>query len=69
MKRNVGGLDRTLRIVLGAAGLALAIYLRTWLGIFPLAVLITGLVGRCGLYYPLGISTCKESRQRPDGRA
>ena len=63
MKRNVGGLDRALRIILGIAGLAVAIYLKTWLGVFPLLVLVTGLTGRCGVYYPLGASTCRAKEE------
>jgi hypothetical protein len=65
MKSNVGGLDRTLRIVLGAAGVALAIYWKTWWGLVPLAVLLTGLVRFCGLYVPFGLSTCKLPNNQP----
>ncbi|WP_373741207.1 DUF2892 domain-containing protein [Neisseria sp.] len=59
MKRNVGGLDRAIRIILG---LALIIAAATgaigwwgWLGILPLA---TGVFSFCGLYSLLGVSTC-----------
>ena len=59
MKLNVGGLDRTLRIVAGAAlvGLTLAgsIGAWGWIGVVPLA---TGLVGFCPIYPLLGMSTC-----------
>ena len=58
MKRNVGGIDRVLRIV----GAALMIMAATgvvgwwgWLGIIPLA---TGLVGFCALYPLLGMNSC-----------
>ena len=57
--RNVGTVDRTLRIVLGLALLSLAFVgpKTPWgyLGLLPLA---TGLVGFCGLYRVLGINTC-----------
>lgn len=58
MKLNVGGIDRIMRIVLGA-GLVAATALGMlpvwgWIGIVPLA---TGLVGFCPLYPMLGFST------------
>ncbi len=60
MKKNVGGIDKIARIVVGLAllGLALAGVGTPWtyLGIVPLA---TGLMGWCPLYPLLGVSSCK----------
>ncbi|MFD0668220.1 YgaP family membrane protein [Ramlibacter sp. MAHUQ-53] len=60
MNRNVGGIDRILRIVIGlglvAAAATGAIGAWGWLGLLPLA---TGLVGWCPPYGLLGINTCK----------
>jgi hypothetical protein len=58
MKLNVGGIDRILRVVLGA-GLVAATGLGLlpawgWIGIVPLA---TGVVGYCPFYPMLGVST------------
>ena len=63
MITNVGGIDRILRIVIGAALLiwffvdqgAGALHYAKLLGIVPL---LTGLLGSCPLYSLLGISTC-----------
>ncbi|NTV96432.1 MAG: DUF2892 domain-containing protein [Thiobacillus sp.] len=59
MKANVGGIDRILRIVLGAALILWAAVLGgpawAWIGIVPLA---TGLIKFCPLYPILGMSTC-----------
>jgi hypothetical protein len=59
MKRNVGGIDRVLRIVLGLALLALtltgAIGAWGWIGLVPLA---TAAIGFCPLYTVLGFSSC-----------
>lgn len=59
MKANVGGIDRILRIVLGAALVVWAALLGgpvwAWIGIVPLA---TGLIGFCPLYPILGMNTC-----------
>ncbi len=62
LKRNVGRLDRRLRIAGGSAVLlAWAFFMRgniLVLGI-GLALLAFGLVGFCPLYVPFKISTCK----------
>lgn len=59
MKANVGGIDRILRIVLGAALILWAAVLDgpvwAWIGVVPLA---TGLIKFCPLYPLLGMSTC-----------
>ena len=63
MTKNIGKMERILRIIVGA-GLLLGFALNPgggWnllylIGIVPL---VTGLVGSCGLYSVLGINTCK----------
>ena len=65
-KQNVGGIDRIIRIVVGLALIA-GYFLNPdaslrWLylvGIIPLA---TGVLGTCGLYSLIGISTCTVKR-------
>ncbi|MGQ9863506.1 MAG: YgaP family membrane protein [Bacteroidia bacterium] len=58
-KQNVGGIDKFLRITLGIAGILLGLYIENYVltGIGAV-VLLTGLIGRCLLYYPFGINTC-----------
>lgn len=59
MKVNVGGIDRGLRIAVGLALIAWALFggpVWAWIGVMPLA---TGLVGFCGAYSIFGINTCK----------
>ena len=60
MKKNVGNIDRLLRITLGLVLVVLAatgtLGVWAWLGIVPLA---TGLTGWCPPYSLLGINTCK----------
>ncbi len=59
MAANVGGIDKILRIVVGAGliGSTVAGLLPVWgyIGIVPLA---TGLMGWCPAYTLLGIKTC-----------
>ncbi|KRH78620.1 hypothetical protein FERRO_16120 [Ferrovum sp. JA12] len=56
---NVGGLDRVVRVIIGAVLLAASatgkIGIWGWLG---LPTMLTGLLGWCGLYQLLGIKTC-----------
>lgn len=60
MKSNVGGIDRMLRIALGAVLVALAathtVGVWGWLGLVPLT---TGLLGWCPPYHLFGINTCR----------
>ena len=58
MKRNVGGLDRAFRVVLGLVILGLGVYYRSWWGALGLAPLLTGAFAFCPLYGPSGTSTC-----------
>ncbi len=59
MKANVGGFDKTLRILLGVVIIAAGFYFKSWLGAIGLVPLLTGLIGWCPLYAPFGISTHK----------
>ena len=66
MKKNMGTVDRGIRIALAIvvailyfagkiSGLAAII-----LGIFALAFFVTSIIGHCPAYTPLGIKTIKE---------
>ena len=59
MKSNVGGIDKTLRIVAGLILIALAatgtVGIWGWIGVVPLA---TGLFNFCPVYMLLGMNTC-----------
>jgi len=60
--KNVGGLDKILRIALGALlvlGALLGYGWWMWIGVVPLA---TGLLNSCPIYFLLGISTCPASK-------
>jgi membrane protein implicated in regulation of membrane protease activity len=61
MGRNVGGIDRILRIVVGLILIALVFVgpqtVWGWIGVVPL---LTGLIGWCPPYSLLGINTCSK---------
>lgn len=63
MLTNESPIDRTLRIVIGLALLALVFVgpktVWGWVGVIPLA---TGIVGVCPLYRLAGIDTCRMRR-------
>jgi hypothetical protein len=66
MKANVGGIDRTLRILAGIALLALVFVLESdarWLGLIGLVPLATGLIGYCPAYALFGLNTCPMERK------
>ncbi len=60
MTKNIGNIERIIRIVGGLVLIALAatgtVGVWGWLGLVPLA---TGLTGWCPPYSLLGINTCK----------
>ena len=60
MEKNVGGIDRILRIVVGAALIAWVLLASgpvwAWIGIVPF---LTGLFNFCPVYRLIGINTCQ----------
>lgn len=64
IKQNEGVTDRIIRVIIGSVAIVAGYF---WLGgtaqtlayIVGAISLATGLVGYCGLYSILGISTCK----------
>ena len=59
MKKNVGGIDRTLRIVIGLVLIGLAASSTVgWWGYLSVVPLLTGLIGWCPPYTLLGWNTC-----------
>lgn len=62
LAKNVGGIDRILRIVVGAA-LILGFFLNmgaaySWLYLIGVVPLATGLMSSCPLYSIVGLNTC-----------
>lgn len=60
--KNVGTIDRAVRIIIGLALIA-GFFLNTdgslrWLYLIGIVPLATGVLGTCGLYSVFGISTC-----------
>jgi hypothetical protein len=58
MKKNLGKIDRTIRVIVGLAILALGAANGTWLGLIGLVPLLTGALGFCPAYCPLRLNSC-----------
>ena len=65
--RNVGSIDRWLRIALGVVLLATIFLIdgtAQWIGLVGIIPLVTGLFGFCPLYRLFGLSTCPVAAHR-----
>lgn len=73
MKKNMGTIDKVIRLLIVVAVAALYFTnvisgtLAIILGVVALIMLITSLTGFCGLYSIFGISTCKVKPQEKEG--
>ena len=69
MKKNVGKVDRNIRIIIGvvllAAGIVMQIATGWRIGMFAVAAIafVTAFTGFCPLWAALGISTIKEHKE------
>lgn len=66
MTKNVGTIDRVLRVILGLVLLSLLVVVEgglRWLGLIGLIPLVTGIAGSCPAYSLFGIRTCRIERR------
>jgi putative effector of murein hydrolase LrgA (UPF0299 family) len=61
MSKNIGTIDKILRIVVGVAIILYGVMAGSWLGLIGLIPLGTAIIGWCPLYCPLKINTCGDS--------
>ena len=59
MEKNVGGIDRNLRIIVGIAIIAAGVVYESWWGAVGLIPITTALLGWCPPYAILGMNSCK----------
>ena len=59
MTKNVGGIDKIIRIIAGLAIIGWGFYAQNWLGAIGIVPLFTGLINWCPAYSLFGISTNK----------
>jgi len=71
MRTNEGTVDRVLRIIVGIALIAVGVWVvesqaAIWiLTIVGIVLLVTGIIGWCGLYTLFGVSTKKKEPEKP----
>jgi hypothetical protein len=68
LKKNVGTVDRAVRIVVGVALLSMLFLVQgpwSYAGLIGLVPLLTAALGTCPLYTLLGIGTCPVDTGRP----
>lgn len=57
MTRNMGGVDRLLRAIIGLAIIAVGLYFGSWWGLVGLIPIATATMGFCPAYCPFKINT------------
>ncbi|MDD3213951.1 MAG: DUF2892 domain-containing protein [Eubacteriales bacterium] len=66
MKKNIGTVDKWIRLVLGLALLSMFLWVpggAKWFGLIGLIPLVTALIGFCPLYALFGINTNKSAKK------
>ncbi|MDH5560245.1 MAG: DUF2892 domain-containing protein [Deltaproteobacteria bacterium] len=59
MNFNIGGIDRSLRIIVGIVIGGIGVAFGSWWGLIGIIPLFTGVIGWCPAYMPFGLSTCR----------
>lgn len=63
MEKNIGSIDRAIRVIVGIVLIAFGIFnfvpYAIYAAIFGAFILLTGIIGFCILYVPLGIHKSK----------
>ncbi len=60
MTKNVGSIDKVVRIIIGAVLIIYAILTGNWWGLVGIVPLLTAFVGYCPVYSLIKISTVKK---------
>lgn len=60
MNKNVGGVDRTIRLIAGLAIAGAGLYYQSLWGLIGAVLIVTAVLGWCPPYSLLGINTCKK---------
>jgi len=58
MKKNVGGIDRAVRVIAGIAAIAAGVYFQSWWGAIGVVFVATAALGWCPPYAIFGINSC-----------
>jgi len=61
MNKNIGKIDKIVRILVGLAIITYGIMEQSWFGILGVIPLLTAIISWCPLYCPLKIKTCEKN--------
>lgn len=56
--KNIGNIDKKLRLVIGFLLIVYGVYFNSWVGFIALVPILTATMNICPLYSLLGLSTC-----------
>jgi hypothetical protein len=59
MTKNVGNIDRIIRLSVGLALVVWGLLSQNWLGVIGLIPIATAVIRWCPAYMPFGMNTCK----------
>jgi hypothetical protein len=59
---NVGKIDKSVRLIIGAVIAVLGFYYQSWWGFLAIIPILTAIWGFCPLYFPFKINTCKKEQ-------
>ncbi len=59
MNKNMGVMDRVIRLLIGAGALAAGYYYQSWWGALGIIPIGTAFIAWCPMYVPFGIRTCR----------
>lgn len=66
MEKNVGNMDRLIRVIIGLALLSMLVFVEgslKWLGLIGLVPLLTAAMSWCPLYSLFGLRTCPMKKE------
>ena len=63
MKKNVGKIDKSVRLLLGITIVVLGYLNNSWWGAIGIIPIFTALIGWCPLYVPMGLSTIFKTKE------
>ena len=63
MKKNMGKVDKGIRLVLGVLIIALGFYYNSWWGAVGVIPILTSFISWCPLYVPFGLSTLSKQKE------
>ena len=64
MNKNVGGLDKNIRLILGVAIIVFGYLNNSWWGTIGLVLILTALISWCPAYVPFKLSTIKNNNKK-----